>query len=170
MVTAGKNAANRIENDGYNMRIFVVAAVSLGLAGCSSMSSMDMFKSKPLQVTLQLDSEPAGADAMTSIGQGCKTPCSVSVAPTADFTVTYTLPNYDTEIVAVSVVNQSGEPLLDPNPAVAELKPAAPVKKPKAKKRSSHAAAPKAAPKTAAPKPTAPAAAQNSSPFPPPPR
>lgn len=155
------------------MRISVVVATglglatSLGVAGCSSMSSMDVFKTTPPQITLQLDSEPGGADATTSIGPGCKTPCSVSVPATENFTVTYTLNNYQPETIPVTVVAQPGEaPLLDPNPAVAELQPAAPVAKPKAKKRASHA--------TRAPKPaaTAPASAatSDSSPFPPPPR
>ena len=43
---------------------------------------------RPVQV--QLESTPPGADATTSLGPGCKTPCSVSVpAPDAGFTVTF---------------------------------------------------------------------------------
>lgn len=63
-------------------RIIVIAAAGLSLAGCSSFS-LDSFKSAPPPMQVQLDSNPQGADAVTSIGPGCKTPCSVSI-PTPD--------------------------------------------------------------------------------------
>ena len=124
------------------MRVIAVVAVSLGLAGCSS-TSFDMFKSKPPEVTLQLESVPPGADATTSVGPGCKTPCSVTVAAADNFTVTYALKKYQPETVQVTVTKQTGSPpVLDPNPVVAELKPATPVKKPAKKKPRAPAAAP----------------------------
>jgi hypothetical protein len=145
------------------MRVVLIVAAGLSLAGCSSSSSLsDLFKSTPPQVSLQLDSTPPGADAVTSVGPGCKTPCSVTVPASDNFTVTYSLAKYQTATVPVNVVAQSGaEPILDPNPATIELQPAAPVKKP-AKKKPRVARAPKTAPDAA------PAAAQDgASPFPP---
>jgi hypothetical protein len=123
------------------------------------MSSMDFFKSKPAEATLQLESTPPGATATTSVGPSCKTPCSVTVATADSFTVTYTLAKYQPETVPVTVSAQSGSaPVLDPNPAVAELKLVAPAKKPAKKKPR--------APKPAA---TEPGADDAASPFPPPP-
>ena len=59
-------------------RVIAIAVAGASLAGCSSFS-MDYFKSAPPPVQVQLESVPSGADATTSVGPGCKTPCSVSV-------------------------------------------------------------------------------------------
>jgi len=72
-------------------RVIVIAVAGASLAGCSSFS-LDAFKSTPPTVQVQLDSVPPGADAQTSLGPACKTPCSVAVvAPESGFSVTYTL-------------------------------------------------------------------------------
>lgn len=139
------------------MRFFVFVAAGLALAGCSSssMPSMDLFKSKPAEVSLQLESTPPGATATTSLGPSCTTPCSVSVAAAENFTVTYALNKFQSATVPVTVTTQFGSPtVLDPNPVTAELQPATPARRSAPKRR---AAKPKAA---AAP------AASGSSPFP----
>ena len=111
----------------------VLGATSL--AGCSSMSSTswDMFKSAPPTVQVRLESNPPGADATTSLGAGCKTPCSVSVpAPDAPFTVAFALPKYQPASVPVNVIKNPGDfttpasVTTDPNPVFAELQPATP--------------------------------------------
>jgi len=162
------------------MRKIVVVAASLGLAGCSSFSTPEMFKSTPPSVTIQLESQPAGAEARTSGGQTCQTPCSLSVPAEGDFTVTFSLPKYAPETVPVQVIRQqqdgltgsSPPPTVDPNPVYAELQPA-PAAGRKAKAKAKAAAPrpkkPKATPAAAAPADAAPAAADSSSPFPPPP-
>ncbi len=140
------------------MRFFLFVAAGVMLAGCSSTStpSMDFFKSKPVEVALQLESTPPGATATTSLGPSCTTPCSVPVAASDNFTVTYTLNKFQSATVPVTVTTQMGSPpILDPNPAVAELQPTTPARRPAAKRRA-------AKPKAAAP------AATDSSPFPPP--
>ncbi|MDO8978756.1 MAG: hypothetical protein Q7V17_05940 [Afipia sp.] len=148
------------------MRIIVVVAAGLGLAGCSSFSMPDMLKSTPPSATIQLESLPAGAEARASSGETCKTPCSLSVAAAENFSVTFSLPKYQPETVPVQIIRDPSGPgvVVDPNPVYAELQPALPTKKGRA--------APKAAPK--AKKPPAPAAAEPAeepnSPFPPPPR
>jgi hypothetical protein len=144
------------------MRVLVIVAAGFSLAGCSSMSSMDIFKTTPPEVTLQLDSVPPGADAVTSVGPGCKTPCEVKVATNESFTVTYTLPKYQPQTLQVTVVSQPGEVVLDPNPAVAELALAAPAKPAKRKRHVARAAKPAPAAPAAAPAP-----APDASPFPP---
>ncbi|MBR1195747.1 hypothetical protein JQ634_32665 [Bradyrhizobium sp. AUGA SZCCT0240] len=138
-------------------RVFAIAVAGASLAGCSTFS-MDSFKPTPPPIQVQLESVPPGADATTSVGPGCKTPCSVAVAaPDAGFTVTFAMPRFQPVTVPVQVIRDPGDfttpasVTVDPNPVVAELKPAGP---PPRKMR------PKKKPKPAA---AAPAAA---SPFP----
>lgn len=128
-------------------RVIVIAAAGIGLAGCSSFS-MDMFKSTPPTVQVQLDSTPQGADAKTSLGPGCRTPCTVSVAPPdSGFSVTYTLDKYEPATVPVTVVHVPADMTtpastnIDPNPVVAELQPAAPPPKASRKKGVRHKSA-----------------------------
>jgi hypothetical protein len=118
-------------------RVIVIGVAGLGLAGCSSFS-LDAFKSTPPPLQVQLDSSPQGADARTSLGAGCKTPCSVSVtAPeSGGFTVTYALNKFQPATVQVNILRTPGDLLtaatmtIDPNPVVAELQPAGPPPKP----------------------------------------
>ena len=134
----------------------MIVAAGASLAGCSSFS-MDYFKSTPPTAQLQLESVPAGADARTSIGQGCKTPCSVTVQPpeSGGFTVTYTLNKFQPATVPVQVIRNPGDFLtaatvtLDPNPAVAQLQPPPPP--PRAVRKPMRPKKPKAPKDTAAP-------------------
>ena len=136
-------------------RILVIVAAGLGLAGCSSLSSM---KPTPPAVAVQLDSTPQGADAQTSTGQACKTPCTVNVTTTESFTVSFTLPRYEPLTVPAHVTYEGGSFItqgtvtVDPNPIVGELKPMAPpkpVRKRVRRPRPKSAAAPAAAPAAA---------------------
>ncbi|QQO21259.1 hypothetical protein JJB98_15630 [Bradyrhizobium diazoefficiens] len=151
-------------------RVIAVASASLlgaaGLGGCSSMS-WDMFKSAPPAVQVRLESNPPGADATTSLGPGCKTPCSVSVpAPDAPFTVAFALAKYQPASIPVNVIKNPGDlttrasVTADPNPVFAELQPAVP---PKPVRKPHRPKKPKPAVSAAAPAEAAPAAA---SPFP----
>ncbi|WRI77093.1 hypothetical protein R3F76_27045 [Bradyrhizobium japonicum] len=149
-------------------RFIAIALAGASLGGCSSMS-WDMFKSAPPTVQVRLESNPPGADATTSLGAGCKTPCSVSVpAPDAPFTVAFALPKYQPTSVPVNVIKNPGDfttpasVTTDPNPVFAELQPAAPPKpvrkphRPKKPKPAATAAAPaEAAPAAAAAAPAA---------------
>jgi hypothetical protein len=130
--------------------VIAIAFVGASLGGCSSFSVSDYFKSTPSPIPLQLESNPPGADAKTSLGPGCTTPCSVSVpAPDTGFSVQYTLPKFQPAVVQAQVIHNpgdflsSGTTVVDPNPVFAELQPSAPpskhkgtrpkgVKKPKA--------------------------------------
>lgn len=143
-------------------RVFAIAVAGVGLAGCSSLPSLDYFKTTPPPIQVQLESVPPGADATTSVGPGCKTPCSVAVAaPDAGFTVTFAMPKFQPVTVPVQVIRNPGDfatpasTTIDPNPVVAELRPAGPP--PRAKPMR-----PKKKPKPAA----AAAAAPAGSPFP----
>jgi hypothetical protein len=113
-------------------RVIVIAVAGASLAGCSSFS-LDAFKPTPPTMQLQLESTPPGADARTSLGQGCKTPCSVAVTvPESGFSVSYTLNKFQPATVPVQVIRAPGDfttpakTTLDPNPVVAELQPEGP--------------------------------------------
>ena len=86
---------------------------------------------------IELESTPPGADARTSMGQSCTTPCAVNVPiPETDFSVSYTLNDFQPVTVPVRVSGSQagflspGTTRIDPNPVVAELQPIAPPPKP----------------------------------------
>jgi hypothetical protein len=154
-------------------RVIAIAVAGASLAGCSSFS-MDYFKSTPPPVQVQLESVPSGADATTSVGPGCKTPCSLAVAsPDAGFTVTFALPKFQPVTVPVRVIRTPGDftspdtITVDPNPVVAELRPAGPP--PRAARKPMRPKKPKP-PKGAAAAPAAGSPFPNPSAAPPPPQ
>src|SRR6266702_7744892 len=58
--------------------------------------------------TIDLDSHPQGAQAATSLGSGCETPCAMEISADAPFTVTFTHPGYAP--AAVNIRIQPGQP------------------------------------------------------------
>jgi hypothetical protein len=128
-------------------RLIGVSAVVSGallLASCSSWTpnwdwvpSMSSFSSGP-NVSLTIESDPPGADAKTSLGASCRTPCIIPVAADREFTVTYSLNGYLPQMVTVIPrqpdmttpdVGAGGPPPsadLSPNPVYAQLQPAPP--------------------------------------------
>lgn len=146
-------------------RALAIAACGLSLAGCSSMPSWMQFelpKAAPAATTMQFESEPAGAEARTSTGQSCRTPCSLAVTA-SDFTVNFSLQGYQPQNVPVRVVTStetvdpdagqsSSGPRLVPNPVFVELQPAAP---PPTARRRTAPSQPRAATTTTRPKPPA---------------
>jgi hypothetical protein len=166
-------------------RVVALAACGLALAGCSTtpswMPSMELPRSAGPVTTVQLESEPAGAEAKTSTGQACRTPCSLSVTGN-EFTVNYTLQGYQPQTVPVRIVVPPNDPTdpgalqairVVPNPVYAELQPAAP---PPPTRRRAAPPPKKPRPVAAAPARPAPAAAMApapapapASPWPPPP-
>jgi hypothetical protein len=143
-------------------RVLAVVACGFLLAACSmSMPSFEMFKSAPPTEVLRIESEPPGADARTSQGQTCRTPCELTVGTTEEIAVTVTMAGYQSQTLPVRQEGAGGEIRLQPNPLYVELQPAAPVKPakpaaPEPKKKANSAAA---APAPPAPKPQAQAAA-----------
>jgi hypothetical protein len=118
----------------------VVAVASLGIAvaGCSYpswMPSWDLnFSSTPTAATIQVESEPAGADAKSSVGPSCRTPCTLSVATASAFTVTFSLTGYQPQTISVTPRpaadprENSGALKFDPDPVYAQLEPLPPAK------------------------------------------
>src|SRR5262245_16043822 len=139
-------------------RVIAFVACGFTLAACSaSMPSLDFFKSSPATETLRIESEPPGADARTSQGQTCRTPCELTVQGAGDLSVTFALNGYQPQTVAWKSNPANGGAKLSPNPLYVELQAAAaptPAKKKTVKKKPATAAAtqppPAAAPATAA--------------------
>jgi hypothetical protein len=154
-------------------RVFFVLSSGLLLAACSSTPdwlNLDALKPAPITDSIQFESEPIGATATLSTGQSCKTPCSVSVPADAPFSVTFSLAGYQPDTEQVESVLSDGTTRLRPNPVVAELTPAPPVKPAPVKKKPSKkkpvAAKPAAKPiSTAAAPAPAPAAAAAAAPM-----
>jgi hypothetical protein len=156
-------------------RVIAVVGAALVLAACSSNS--DVFKSnpdwfkgsfrmEPVLDTIRFESEPPGADARTSTGQSCRTPCALALPGDKPFDVTFTLNGFQPDVEKVEAFPLGdGTTKLRPNPVLAELTPLAPPKKVMKKKRVMHRhkavakrAAKPVARKPAARKPAAPAA------------
>jgi hypothetical protein len=145
------------------VRVSVIAGAAL-LAGCSTswmpswnLGSVGSTFMGGGTVSLTIESDPPGADARTSIGPACRTPCMIPVSADREFTVTYTLNGYLPRTVPViprqpeptrmEVETGGAAPAVDlvPNPVYAQLDPApppAPVRRRPIKKRSTPKAAP----------------------------
>ncbi len=99
--------------------------------------------------------DPPGAEARTSQGGTCRTPCTQEVSLAGgEITVSYALNGY----LPASVTVRPGPPdattaLLDPNPVFAELRPATAPKPPPPKKKRRPKAPPAPAAVEAAPPP-----------------
>jgi len=155
-------------------RVIIILSGALTLAACSS--NPDAFKPSPIMDAVRFESEPPGAEAKTSNGQTCRTPCALALPVNAPLTVTFTLSGYQPETENIEPISTIGSPThLQPNPVVVELTPApsAPksVKKPAPKKKASAKPATPATPATTntfapAPMPAAPAPQQAPAPWP----
>src|SRR5436190_22367047 len=120
-------------------RVMSFTACGLMLCACSAaMPSLDFLKSAPQSETLAIESEPAGAEAKTSLGQSCRTPCQLAVQPGSEFSVTLALSGYHPQTVSVrpEAEGASGPPRLAPNPVQVTLQAVRPPKKPVAKKKT----------------------------------
>jgi hypothetical protein len=147
-------------------RVIAIVSGGLALAACSSMN-LDFLKPAPVMETVQLESQPPGAEAKVSNGQTCRTPCALALPAGGPYTVTFTLGGYQQEAEQIQLVSMGDNTSrLEPNPVLVTLNPAAPApakKRPAPKKRVAKPAA-KPAPANAAPPPAEPPA--SASPWP----
>jgi hypothetical protein len=122
------------------VRVFAIASALLA-AGCSSWTPSLGFLSSGANVSLTIESDPPGADAQTSLGPACRTPCMIPVPADRDFTVSYSLNGYLPQAIQVgprsaapgydvagapSETYATATPELTPNPVYAQLQPAPP--------------------------------------------
>jgi hypothetical protein len=164
-------------------RVIAIVSGGLALAACAwtpDWMSFEALKPAPSLDTVRLESEPPGAEAKTSNGQTCRTPCALALPVNAALTVTFTLNGYQAATANIEPASVGlGTPELRPNPVVVELlpappppkpvKPAKPVKKPVAKKPATKPAKPVAASASTPPPPPPPmtaAPAQQQAPWP----
>jgi hypothetical protein len=153
-------------------RVIAIIGGALALAACSSSSdwlNLDALKPGPTMDTVRFESEPPGAEAKTSTGQTCTTPCAIALPASGPLTVTFTLAGFQPETQSLDVVSNTGSPpTLQPNPVSAELTAAAPPPKPKkpVHRRARTSAKPKPKPPAAAAAPTAAPAAAAPAPAP----
>jgi hypothetical protein len=157
-------------------RVIAIMACGFTLAACSSISSLstsslNFMKSTPSSEALRIESEPPGAEARTSSGQSCRTPCELAVQASGEVSVTLALNGFQPQTVSVrpeapapaerdSEVAPAG-PRLAPNPIYVELQPALaapPGKKPVAPKKKKPVAAAATPARTAATAPVTAAA------------
>jgi len=123
---------------GIMSRVIALVASGLTLAACSAaMPSLDFLKSAPQSEALAIESEPPGAEAKTSLGQICRTPCQLAVQPGSEFSVTFALSGYQTQTVSVrpEADGAGATPQLAPNPVHVSLQRVAAPKKPVAQKK-----------------------------------
>lgn len=139
-------------------RVIAVIACGFTLAACSTtMPSLDFMKSAPQSEMLAIESEPPGAEAKTSLGQSCRTPCQLAVQPGNEFSVTLALSGYQLQTISVrpEVQGAGAAPRFAPNPVHVTLQAVKPPKKPVAKKKTPVAARPAASRPVASAGPTA---------------
>jgi hypothetical protein len=136
--------------------------------------SLDGLKPAPAMDTVRFESEPPGAEAKTSTGQTCRTPCALALPVSGPITVTFTLNGYSPETETLEPITAIGSPTnLRPNPVTVELTPAPqqPARRPAAKKTSPKPpAAKKTSAKPAAAAPAPAGSAPQAAPWPAPAR
>jgi hypothetical protein len=168
-------------------RVLLIVGGAFALAACSSSPdwlNFDAMKPTPILDTVRFESEPPGAEAKTSNGQTCRTPCALALPVNAPLTVTFTLNGYLPESERIEPISASasadaeftasGGSQLRPNPVMVELSPAPPSpqkpvkKQPAPKKKSSDKpTAARTKPSSAAqPAPAAPGQLQTPAPWP----
>ena len=131
-------------------RLIAVVACGFMLAACSATMpnlNLDFMKSAPQAEKLAIESEPPGAEAKTSLGQSCLTPCQLSVQSDSEFSVTLALSGYQPQTVSVrpEAEGATAPPRLRPNPVHVDLQAVTP-KKAKKKKPVATPARPAAPP------------------------
>jgi hypothetical protein len=138
-------------------KVLYIVAFGLALAACPGPTTLswDFFTARtppppPEPTALRLESDPPGAEAKTSFGAGCMTPCSVPLTGArGDFAITMTREGYLPQTVPVQVAAPetpgAGGLRLTPNPVFAKLEPVTP---PKKKKKAGKKVAAKPKPST----------------------
>jgi hypothetical protein len=149
------------------MRFLAVLALAAMLSGCASVT-------RGTTDQVQILSEPVGAEARTSMGHVCVTPCTLQFGRKDEFTVTASKPGYHsaemavgTKVAGAGAAGFAGNVLVggvigmavdaasgatlehDPNPVILKLVPLRKGEAPRVLKQEPPAGPPPPAPETA---------------------
>jgi hypothetical protein len=158
--------------DGTDMRrVIVILGSGLALAGCASGGTTPDWwpKVEPTPVSIQFESVPPGAEAKTSTGQSCQTPCALAMPPDKDFSVTFALAGRQPQTVPIQLTKPEDDPFaeasLQPNPVAVQLAvaPKTPAKRTGRRPAATASTARPAAARPVAPRPAAARPAASSS-------
>jgi hypothetical protein len=110
-------------------RALTLVMCGLGLASCSSMPGFDLLKPKPTSTVLLIQSDPAAAEARSSLGETCRTPCTMAIGTAKDFTIGFARDGHEPQTVTVHSTMSKGDymtassPVLDPSTVYVTLRP-----------------------------------------------
>lgn len=76
------------------MRYLALVAAGLALGGCATVT-------RGTTNQIQIVSEPSGANVLTSLNQTCVTPCTLTVSRKDEFSITFSKPGYESQVIAV---------------------------------------------------------------------
>jgi hypothetical protein len=118
-------------------RTYVLVICGCGMTACSSytMPGINALKPKPTTTSLLIQSEPSGTEARSSLGGTCRTPCTMAIGTTGDFTISFVRDGYETQTVTVNSTMSGGgymtapSPVFNPSPVFVTLQPAAKTKR-----------------------------------------
>src|SRR5947199_2796882 len=79
----------KVGGDPIMSRVIAVVACGFTLAACST--SLESPRPLPAKQSLWIESQPPGAEAKTSLGPSCRTPCGLEMQTTDEFSLTLTL-------------------------------------------------------------------------------
>ena len=84
-------------------RVIAIMAWGFALGACSaSLPSLTFLKSAPPTEVLRIESDPPGAEARTTQGQSCRTPCELKLKASSEFSVIVSLDGYQPQTVPVA--------------------------------------------------------------------
>ena len=124
MVALGMRRSSAAQWWGYIMsRVIAIVACGFTLAACSSsIAEPGLLQVRAATEALRIESEPPGAEAKTSQGQTCRTPCELTVQPGSDQSVTLALNGYQPQTVPLRAgARRADRRRLAPNPVYVEL-------------------------------------------------
>lgn len=112
---------------GYRAVAFLTGGLSLGACSSATLPGFDSLTPKPTTTGLLIESSPASAEARSSLGATCRTPCTMQIGTAGDFTISFTLDGYVPQTVTVHSTMSKGDfmtapaPLLNPAPVFVTL-------------------------------------------------
>jgi hypothetical protein len=99
-------------------RALTLVMCGLGLVACSSMPGFDLLKPKPTTTVLLIQSDPASAEARSSLGETCRIPCTMAIGTAGDFTIGFARDGHEPQAVTVHSTMSEGDYMTAPSPVL----------------------------------------------------